>query len=169
MTIEHVSLTEVIRAAQARATSLVPESSGYHVLAVAKALGGAARRLDADEVLLSTEGSVALAGPRRACEPRAAATELRCLFRQLLEHAKGNMPALAAAAQPRPERDVARLVQEVATALIPINHGAARRALARMARETLRARERGQLALRPHAPEPAPTTAPAQRDVPEGP
>ncbi|MCC6521131.1 MAG: hypothetical protein IT373_00585 [Polyangiaceae bacterium] len=170
MTIEHVSLTEVIRAAQARATSLVPESSGYLVLAMAKAMGGAARRLDADEVWLSTEGSVALAGPRRTCDPPAAAAELRQVFRELLEHAKGNMPALAAAAQPRPERDVARLVQEVATALIPINHGAARRALARMARETLRARDRGQLAPPPRAPEAAPAaTPPAQTDATGGP
>ncbi len=66
------------------------------------------------------------------------------------------MPGLAAAARPRgDEQDVDQVVGDIEAALIPVNRAAAKRALARLARETLRAKELGKLRKKPSLP-PAP-------------
>ena len=158
MSIEQVALSEVMRAASARHASLVPESSGYLVLGVARATAGAPLLIDPGQVLVSTEGTVSLVGPRRLGTPRQAVAAIRALLSTLLDHAAGRMPALSAAAEPREVEvgEIGRLGREVALALVPLNHGAAKRALARLARETMRARDRGLLGAVSEAQAPRP-------------
>jgi hypothetical protein len=77
------------------------------------------------------------------------------------------MPALAHAARPREESDrgVDAVIEEIEAALIPVNRAAARRALARLARETIKAKEQGKVKPRPSARPPAPAKAEAPKPV----
>lgn len=142
-----VTLDEVFAAATARAASLVPETSGY----LALALGDATSRLplapDDRAVMLTTEGTVSVTRRGDPVSPRQAARTLRGVLARLLAASAGTMPGLAGAARAREESDrgVDAVVEEIEAALIPVNRAAARRALARLARETLRARELGKL------------------------
>jgi hypothetical protein len=65
---------------------------------------------------------------------------LRRLLRELLEVSHGSAPALSALADGAPRGAVETFVDELESALIPVNRAAASRALARLARESLRAR-----------------------------
>jgi hypothetical protein len=163
----YVTLDEVFTAAVARAASLVPETSGY----LALALGDATSRLplapDDRAVMLTTEGSVSLTRRGDMVNPMQAARAIRDVLARLLAVSAGTMPGLVAAARPREESDrgVEAVVEEIEAALIPVNRAAARRALARLARETQRAKELGKLSpVRPaeasQAPPPAPVDAP---------
>lgn len=146
MQIETVSLIEVIAAARARQASLVPETAGYLMLALGRALANVPMRLDLDHVRLSTEGSVTLDGPKQALSSRACVGSLQRLLTELLDLSKGYAPALRAAAEARVGEDgLEALFGAIATSLIPINRAAAKRALARLARETLRAVHTGTL------------------------
>ncbi|WP_437644399.1 hypothetical protein [Sorangium sp. So ce362] len=142
-----VTLEEVLAAAHARCASLVPETSGYLALAVSDATSRLPLRLDHRAVLLTTEGTVTLRSRGEAVAPAEAARLLRDLLARLLASSAGSMPSLAATARPRPasEQDPDAVARELEAALIPVNRNAARRALARLARETLRAKEAGRL------------------------
>ncbi|WP_437303602.1 hypothetical protein [Sorangium sp. So ce388] len=142
-----VTLDEVLAAAHARCASLVPETSGYLALAVGDATSRLPLRLDDRAVLLTTEGTVTVRSRGEPVAPAEAARLLRDLLARLLAASAGSMPNLAATARPRPrtEQDPDAVARELEAALIPVNRNAARRALARLARETLRAREAGRL------------------------
>ncbi|WP_437934931.1 hypothetical protein [Sorangium sp. So ce341] len=142
-----VTLEEVLAAAHARCASLVPETSGYLALAVGDATSRLPLRLDDRAVLLTTEGTVTVRSRGEPVAPAEAARLLRDLLARLLSASAGSMPNLAATARPRPasEQDPDAVARELEAALIPVNRNAARRALARLARETLRAREAGRL------------------------
>ncbi|WP_437619422.1 hypothetical protein [Sorangium sp. So ce1151] len=142
-----VTLDEVLAAARARCASLVPETSGYLALAVGDATSRLPLRLDDRAVLLTTEGTVTVRSRGEPVAPAEAARLLRDLLARLLAASAGSMPNLAATARPRPtaEQDPDAVARELEAALIPVNRNAARRALARLARETLRAREAGRL------------------------
>ncbi len=89
---------------------------------------------------------------------------MRDVLARLLAVSSGTMPGLAAAARPREEsaRGVDAVIEEIEAALIPVNRAAARRALARLSRETLRAKEAGKLKPRREAsvrPAPPPMAA----------
>ncbi|MGK3986700.1 hypothetical protein WME99_26875 [Sorangium sp. So ce136] len=142
-----VTLDEVLAAAHARCASLVPETSGYLALAVGDATSRLPLRLDDRAVLLTTEGTVTVRSRGEPVAPAEAARLLRDLLARLLAVSAGSMPNLAATARPRPktEQDPDAVARELEAALIPVNRNAARRALARLARETLRAREAGRL------------------------
>ncbi|XXT16276.1 hypothetical protein WME94_39200 [Sorangium sp. So ce429] len=142
-----VTLDEVLAAAHARCASLVPETSGYLALAVGDATSRLPLRLDDRAVLLTTEGTVTVRSRGEPVAPAEAARLLRDLLARLLAASAGSMPNLAATARPRPtaEQDPDAVAREIEAALIPVNRNAARRALARLARETLRAREAGRL------------------------
>ncbi len=143
-----VTLEDVLVAASIRAASLVPETSGYLTLAVADATSRLPLGIEDRAVLLTTEGTVTIArrGPMLAAE--AAGAAMRDVLARLLAVSAGTMPGLASAARPRAESDrgVEGVVVELEAALIPVNRAAARRALARLARETTRAREMGKIA-----------------------
>ncbi len=164
-----VSLEEVLAAASARAASLVPETSGYLALAVADATSRLPYAHEDRGVLLTIDGSVMV--PRKApiAAPPEAARVLRDLLRRLLAVSTGSMPGLASAARARgEEHDVDRVVGDIEAALIPVNRAAAKRALARLSRETLRAKELGKLKKK-SAPPPAQVAAAASAKGPPAP
>ncbi len=162
-----VSLEEVLAAAGARAASLVPETSGYLALAVADATSRMPYAHEDRGVLLTIDGTVMV--PRKApiTAPPEAARVLRDLLKRLLATSTGTMPGLASAARPRSEEhDVDRVVGDIEAALIPVNRAAAKRALARLSRETLRAKELGKLkkkSVPPPSPSPATPSANGSR------
>jgi hypothetical protein len=142
-----VTLEDVLVAAGARAASLVPETSGYLTLAVADATSRLPLGVEDRAVLLTTEGNVTLARRGPVVSPPVAAASMRDVLARLLAVSAGSMPGLASAARPRKESDlgVDATVAEIEAALIPVNRAAARRALARLARETWKARDAGRL------------------------
>ncbi|MBI4705259.1 MAG: hypothetical protein HY744_29475, partial [Deltaproteobacteria bacterium] len=145
MNIEFVTLEEVIAAARLQYASLVPESAGYIVLGIGQSMGEAPAVVEGPRVSLSTEGSVLLAEPRCSGTAAEACASVRRLFELMLRVSQGWMPALQAVAADAGNQDLQRLLGNTARALIPINRGAAKRAIARLARETARARQRGWL------------------------
>src|SRR6185436_18433467 len=74
--------------------SLVPESAGYVLLGVGRAMAGVPIRLRAQRVLITSEGGVALHGPKEASKSDRAADKLRRLMSELLDLAHGSAPAL---------------------------------------------------------------------------
>jgi hypothetical protein len=147
-----VTLHEVLTAARVRAASLVPETSGYLALAIADASARLPFRIEDRMVSLSTEGTVAVKRGAEVVEPEESALVLRDSLGRLLSLSIGSAPSLAAAARARARGDgVEAFIHELETALVPVNRAAARRALARLARETVRAREAGKLKGRANA------------------
>jgi hypothetical protein len=144
----YVTLDEVVGAAAARAAALAPETSGYLALAIGDASARLPLAIEARAVMLTTEGSVSLARRGEPLPPKQAARALREVVARLLAVSAGTMPGLAATARPRDESDrgVEAVVEELEAALIPVNRAAARRALGRLARETLKAKELGRFA-----------------------
>jgi hypothetical protein len=142
-----VTLDEVFAAASSRAASLVPETSGYLALAVGDATSRLPLLHDDRALLLTTEGGMSSSRRGDVVAPEQAAKAMRDLLARLLAVSSGTMPGLAAAARPREEsaRGVDAVIEEIEAALIPVNRAAARRALARLSRETLRAKEAGKL------------------------
>lgn len=147
MDVASVSLHEVLAAASARAASLVPETSGYLALAIADASARLPFKLDDTMVTLTTEGTVAVARGTQVVDPEESSRRMRDVLARLCACSIGSAPALAAAARPRAEssQGVDGFIRELEAALVPVNRAAARRALARLARETARARDGGKL------------------------
>jgi hypothetical protein len=137
--VEKVTLVEVLAAARSQHASLVPESAGHLVLGVARAMGGRPFAVAPQKVLVGVDGEVSVAGARPAT-PAVAAQRFRMLLRTLLDASQGQAPALRVVCNEDPP-DLERLLGGVARALIPMNRGAARRALGRLARETIRAKD----------------------------
>jgi hypothetical protein len=165
-----VTLDEVFGAAAVRGASLVPETSGYLALAIGDATSRLPYALDERAVTLTTEGNVGMARRGEVIPPPQAARALRDVLARLLAASTGTMPGLAGAARPREEseRGVEAVVEEIEAALIPVNRAAARRALARLARETLKTKDAGRLKVRPPVrAEPAAAAPP--RAAPEPP
>lgn len=146
MDVASVTLDEVLKAAQLRAASLVPETSGYLALAIADASARLPFRIEDDMVNLSTEGSVKVMRGTEVVQPEESAAVMRDVLDRLLGCSIGSMPGLASASRARTDREtVLDVIGDLESALVPVNRSAARRALARLARETVRARERGKL------------------------
>src|SRR5688572_952245 len=130
-----VSLVEVALAAHSRQAPLPAESAGYLVLAVADQVALAARSVRKDAIELNEDGSVKLSAAEPATEAQAE-QQLRALLAELLRSASSLTPALVRVSSKPPLANLAALVSELEAALIPVNRGAARRALARLSRET---------------------------------
>lgn len=140
-----VSLLEILAAARSHAAPLAAESAGYLLLAVADHLVAAPRVVDADDVELMADGSVRLRS-RPARDPALAERIVRRLLGRTLEVSSSVGPGLRRAAERRDDTGLPELVRELEVALIPVNRGAAKRALSRLHRETERARDAGKLA-----------------------
>ena len=142
-----VTLDEVFAAASLRMASLVPETSGYLALAIGDATSRLPLLHDDRALLLTTEGGMSASRRGDVVTPEKAAGAMRDVLARLLAVSSGTMPGLAAAARPREEsaRGVDAVIEEIEAALIPVNRAAAQRALARLSRETLRAKEAGKL------------------------
>ena len=164
MNIETVTVEEIISAARTKQASLVAESAGHVVLALGRSVAGIPLQIDPERVAVTTEGSVGMTGTARTVAPATSAGMLRGLLRALLAASQGAPGALAGVARARPDGadGVEDVFAELAAALIPINRGAAKRALARLARETLRAKTTGCL-------RPEPAAVPSRTAAPEAP
>ncbi len=131
-----VSVADIQVVTQAGAVLLAPETAGALVLAIAEGLSSNSLQLGATTVKLSELGEVTLESPTYG-QPGAAVASLCELLDGLLRVCSTESPPLARVAR-RPVADVPSLQGALATALVPMNRAAARRALSRLARETLR-------------------------------
>lgn len=151
------TLEDVLVAANAKIVALAPETSGYLALAVANATSRLPLAMDDASILLGPEGTLTVAQRGAIVAPQEAARLQRERLGRLLGVSTGSMPGLAAAAKPRAEVDVDGLVASIEGALIPLNRGAAQRAIARLARQMAQLVESGRL------PKVAPSAAPLGR------
>jgi hypothetical protein len=150
-----VKLHEVMGAARGRSASLAAEVAGYLVLAAADQVAGAPRATGWEDVALLEDGSVRVISGTPCDDARAERT-LRSLLGQLLLEASSVTPALLRAGHKATGTGVDALVRELEAALIPVNRGAARRALSRLYRDVVRARDNGKIvALEEHEMSPA--------------
>lgn len=140
----NVSLADVLAGAAAHAVPLSAECAGYLVLAAADQASHAPRRVFPADLELCADGGVRVARTP-ACDERDAEIDLRALLEELLLAASSVTPALLRAGRRAGTGSIASLLREIETALIPVNRAAARRALARLQRETARALESGKL------------------------
>ncbi len=157
----NVTVAEVLAGAEVRAVPLSAECVGYLILAAADQVGAAPRRIGPSDLLLFEDGGVRVAGGRATDAPSAEA-DLRSVLDELLLRASAPTSGLLRASRRKPGAGVEALVRELETALIPVNRAAAKRALARLERETVRALESGRISRVPPAPESAepPSVAP---------
>jgi hypothetical protein len=161
-----VSLSEVLAGAEAHAVPLSAECAGYLVLAAADQAALSPRRVQAGEVCLLDDGAVRLLGGVPA-DDATAEGDLRELLGGLLSSASSSTAGLTRARRRAAGAGVGALLRELERALIPVNRAAARRALARLARETVRAKDEGRLTVAPPAPRaPASAAPPAPAVVP---
>jgi len=140
-----ITLEEVFAVVSAKRVPLAPELAGYLALEIAEGAGGAPGEVDPRQVYIGDEGTVALVRQKRAEpagdkaeKPDRAEESIRGILQRLLDASGSQTPALDAAAKRAAGHGVPSLSQELESALIPVNRPAARRALARLAREVKR-------------------------------
>ena len=134
-----VSVVEVMVAASQRLAPLSGECAGHAVLAAADQLLTHPRLLGAADVLIEENGSVRL-GQGRLGDAQGCDAALRELLDHLLGVAHSGGAGLLRVGRRVATGDLEQLVEELEVALIPANRAAARRSLARLYRETSRAR-----------------------------
>ena len=137
-----ITLREVIRAAAVRQAPVTGELAGYLVLGAADQLALAPARATAEGILLEQDGTLRIAAQGGANE-RQAVLGLGRVLVELTEVARPSAPALESLAGQ--SLSLAAFIRRVEAALIPVNRSAARRALARLYRETHRAKVSGYL------------------------
>jgi hypothetical protein len=135
-----VSLLQIRSAVHAGLALMSPETAGYLTLAIGHTLLSQPTGIDEEKLMLSIEGDVVSYGTHRA-SVQGTESSLRHLLSAMLASVSNPTPALLAVACSSTSAGLSGLIQELEQALIPINHSAARRALARLARESLRAVE----------------------------
>ncbi|MEO7034882.1 MAG: hypothetical protein ABI548_13315 [Polyangiaceae bacterium] len=133
-----VTLSEVTRAAKAHRAPLAGESAGYLVLAIADQVLSAPRLVQPGEIQLSEDGALSVLSGRASSDADAELALRRALDGLLLVASSGSA-ALARASRRTSPLGLSSLVRELEAALIPVNRSAAKRALARLHRETTRA------------------------------
>jgi hypothetical protein len=159
----NVTVAEVLAGAEVRVVPLSAECAGYLVLAAADQIGGAPRRVEANDVLLSEDGVIRVISSR-AADASEAERDLRAVLDALLLRSSAPTGGLLRASRRAPGAGIEALVRELETALIPVNRAAAKRALARLERETARALQSGRIkpaSLAPPAPERSAPPVPA--------
>jgi hypothetical protein len=155
-----VTLSEVKRAAKAHRAPLAGESVGYLVLAIADQVLSAPRLVEASDIQLTEDGGLRVLSGRASSDTDAELGLRRALDALLLVASSGSS-ALTRASRRTSPTGLSALVRELEAALIPVNRAAARRALARLHRETARAVSSGTLPPEePEAPVVAPEVAP---------
>jgi hypothetical protein len=133
-----VTLDEVFTVVATKRVPLAPELAGYLVLELAEHADPSGGDIDPKSVFVGEEGTVALVKPKRegACgDPEAS---IRAALARLLDASGSQTPALAVASKRKSGSGLVALAEELEAALIPVNRSAARRALARLAREVKR-------------------------------
>ena len=155
-----VTLSQVKRAARAHRAPLAGESAGYLVLAIADQVLQAPRLVQAADVQLTEDGALRVVSGHASSDADAELS-LRRALDQLLLVASSGSAALTRASRRTVPVGLSALVRELEAALIPVNRSAARRALARVHRETTRALDSGSLPEEEEAQAPEPVAAPA--------
>lgn len=133
-----ISLDRVIEAARRRLAAVTPEVAGYIVLRATRALEPGRLEVSTASVLLTESGEVLVRPGSPASEPEVEGA-LRGLLAGLLELSTSPAPAITAVAAAAANSGLTAFTEELSAALIPLNHAAAGRALARLYRETYRA------------------------------
>jgi hypothetical protein len=133
-----IPLDSVVEAARRRLAALTPEVAGYVVLLAARELEIRPSRVALAGILLTDAGDVQVRSDPEASVSETEA-DLRAVLSTLLELSPSPVPAITAVAETSPSGSLSTFIVELSAALIPINHAAAHRALARLYRETLRA------------------------------
>jgi hypothetical protein len=133
-----ISLDRVLQAARERRATLTPEVAGYVILLAAQQLAAQRSGVSVQSVLLDETGDVLVERAAAASELDIE-TVLRELLRALIAVCSSPPPAIAAVAERGANGDLRGFIAELSAALIPINHSAAHRALARLYREARRA------------------------------
>lgn len=167
-----VTVGEILVAARAGLAALTSETVGYLVLGAADRVSQASpASFEVGDIELDERGMVTVPGIRPAAQDRSE-IQLRTALGDLLDHAQSRAPALDRVRRDA-ERSSGRLIGQIEAALIPVNRAAARRALARLHRDVMRARESGALArataiiVEPPAPQEAvPVPEPVPVSVP---
>jgi hypothetical protein len=136
-----VSVAEVIEAVRRKKALLAPETAGYLVLGAADQIAGEPALVDEHRCGVLVEGGRIVLKPSLPSNQADAERALRRLLQRLLDASNGSAPALTTVAGLPAKGNVTILISELESALIPVNRGAAGRALSRLARESLRARE----------------------------
>ncbi|HEU4583249.1 MAG TPA: hypothetical protein VFS67_33555 [Polyangiaceae bacterium] len=156
-----LTLSKVVEAARQRRAAVTAEVGGYIVLLLLQLQASGPRRISPELVGLTAAGEVELA-PSPAAERREVEALLRELLALLLALSQSAPPALRASSERAATGDLAAFEAELTAALIPINHAASRRALARVFRETQKAQRAvgGAEQERDSAPVPASARAP---------
>lgn len=133
---QSVSLRDIMLAVRYGDAALVGESCGYLILGAADRAYQMPRRIGWDEVTVNSEGQVELdATPCPLVESEAG---LRHLLEELLQMVRTPCPNLERVARRAGSAGLEHLVRELEAALIPVNRKAARRSLARLARDAAR-------------------------------
>jgi hypothetical protein len=133
-----ITLSTVTDAARQRLAAVTAEAAGYLVLLVVQQVAAYPCHVRLDGIFLTDVGDVVVRGGGEAGAGQVE-LELRQMLTGLLALAQSATPALRAAAERSATAGLHQLQAELQAALIPINHAAARRALARLYRETQRA------------------------------
>lgn len=155
-----VTVAEVIDAVRRRKALLAPETAGYLVLGAADQVAGAPALVDEHRCGVLVDGGRIVLKPAAPANQADAERALRRLLQRLLDASNGSAPALSTVAGLPAKGNVTILISELESALIPVNRGAASRALSRLAREAVRAREAMAAAPAPFAASWAPVVAP---------
>jgi len=135
-----VTIEQLVELAASRQVAVPAELGGCIVLAAADQILAQSVEPTLSELFLFDDGLVRVSGERQS-DPRITESGLRGLLGTLIGCASSVTPALLRAAGREPGGDLIALVHELEIALVPINRGAAKRALARLCREAVRAVE----------------------------
>ena len=132
-----IAWSRIVGAAACRAVLMPGELAGYLALGVLEAMD-APGRVVAEDIQLTDSGRLVLL---RVLPSAAEASEfcLRGLLRQILDVSSVPSPALLRVASVQSGNSEVSFAKQLQTALIPVNRAAARRALARLHRELMRA------------------------------
>lgn len=134
-----VTLEEIFAVVASKRVPLAPELAGYLTLEIAETPSAKDGDVDPRHVYVGEEGTVALVRPKKDGEVTGdSEASIRALLGKLLEVGGSQTPALGATAKKKAGGGIGLLVEELEAALIPVNRGAGRRALARLAREVKR-------------------------------
>lgn len=149
------TLRDVVLAMRTGHAALVGENAGYLVLLAADAALVAPAVATREAVHLDEDGTVRLVGTTASA--LVSEMSLRRLLGDLLAELRSPAPNLERVAQRSDSRGLDTLVLELEAALVPVNRRAAKRSLARLFRETDRARKKyaADFAVAPRSPAPA--------------
>ncbi len=141
-----ITLDSVIGAARLRRAAVTGEVAGYVALLTLQRVATAPCAIGPESIFLTDAGDI-LVRPLGFATAHELEATLRGLLAALVALCPSAAPAIKSAAERSSGGGLLALESELLTALVPINHAASRRALARLYRETQRADRASSLAV----------------------